>query len=258
MSEADGPRPQFVQNVVAVNGFAYGAIGADIHVHGGSGLPLYLLGNWQMAPGTDPEWLQELPSRMLNARRAVVPFTGRQDELARLRQWRESDKRLSARWLYAPGGQGKTRLAAQLAAESAAAGWKVIAAFHGPDADPIAPGSQDLSPTGYTGVLVIVDYADRWLTTNLTWLLKNALLHTGQATRVLLLGRTLNELPRSAPFWTPTRPRSPVSPSPLCRSRGMRGARCSPPPVTASPPSTSCPMPPGSGPPYPWPTRSSV
>ncbi len=197
MSGADDSRPQFVQNVVAVNGFAYGAMGADIHVHGGSGLPLYLLGNWQDGPDTDPQWLRELPSRMLNARRAVVPFTGRQDELADLRQWRDgSGRRLETRWLYGPGGQGKTRLAAQLAAESAEAGWKVVAAFHGPDADPIESGSQDLRLAGAAGVLMIVDYADRWLTTNLTWLLKNALLHqTGVMTRILMLGRTLDALP---------------------------------------------------------------
>ncbi|MFE6848324.1 hypothetical protein [Streptomyces sp. NPDC057686] len=125
MSASDDSRPQFVQNVVAVNGFAYGAMGADIHVHVGSGLPLYLLGNWQDGPNTDPQWLRELPSRMLNARRAVVPFTGRQDELEDLRQWRDSGgRRLEVRWLYGPGGQGKTRLAARFAAQSARAGWR--------------------------------------------------------------------------------------------------------------------------------------
>ncbi|MFE3554846.1 hypothetical protein ACFXKW_08255 [Streptomyces sp. NPDC059193] len=198
MSEPDdGSRPRFVQNVVAVNGFAYGAMGADIHVHSGSGLPLYLLANWQDGPDTDPRWLRELPSRMLNARRAVVPFTGRQDELEDLRQWRDDrGRRLETRWLYGPGGQGKTRLADRLAAESAEAGWKVVVAFHGPDADPVASGSQDLRLDGAAGVLMIVDYADRWLTTNLTWLLKNSLLHqTGVTTRILMLGRTLDALP---------------------------------------------------------------
>jgi hypothetical protein len=78
-------------------------------------------------------------------------------------------------WLHGPGDQGKTRLATQFAAESAAAGWKVIAAFHGPDADRPEPGSQDLRSEGAAGLLVIVDYADRWLLTNLTWLFKNTL-----------------------------------------------------------------------------------
>jgi len=184
-----------VQNVTAVGGFAYGAVGADIHVFG-NGLPLYLLANWHTPAGADREWLRELPSRMLNARRAVVPFTGREDELAQLRRWRDDGPRLAARWLHGPGGAGKTRLAAEFAAESAAAGWRVIAAFHGPDADPIEPGSQDLSLADRAGVLVIVDYADRWLLTNLTWLLKNALLHRGGVpTRVLLVARTADGWP---------------------------------------------------------------
>ena len=128
---------------------------------------------------------------MLNARRAVVPFTGRDVELAQLRQWRDSGPRLAVRWLHGPGGQGKTRLAAQFATESAAAGWKVVAAFHGPDADRPEPGSQDMRLDGAAGLLMIVDYADRWLLTNLTWLLKNALLHqTGVVTRVLMVART--------------------------------------------------------------------
>ena len=45
--EPDGP---FVQNVTAVNGFAFGVIGADIHVFA-SGLPLYLLANRRPATG---------------------------------------------------------------------------------------------------------------------------------------------------------------------------------------------------------------
>jgi tetratricopeptide (TPR) repeat protein len=192
---AGGSEPRLVQNVTAVGGFAYGAVGADVHVFG-NGLPLYLLANWHTPADADPEWLRELPSRMLNARRAVVPFTGREDELAQLRRWRDDGPRLAARWLHGPGGAGKTRLAAELAAESAAAGWRVIAAFHGPDADPIEPGSQDLSLADRAGVLVIVDYADRWLITNLTWLLKNALLHrAGVPTRVLLVARTADGWP---------------------------------------------------------------
>lgn len=133
---------------------------------------------------------------MLNARRAVVPFTGRAAELADLHDWRDAESRLAVRWLYGPGGQGKTRLANQLAATSMSVGWKVIVAFHGPDADPVAAGSQDLSLTGAAGLLVIVDYADRWLLRNLTWLLKNSLLHHDAVrTRVLLIGRTADTWP---------------------------------------------------------------
>ena len=195
MTGADRSEPPIVQNVVAINGFAYGVIGADIHVFA-NGLPLYLLANWQSEQPGSTQWLRGLPSRMLNARRGVVPFTGRDDELAQLRRWRDSGARLAVRWLHGPGGQGKTRLTAQLAAESAAAGWKVVTAFHGPDADAPEPGSQDVRLGDAAGLLMIVDYADRWRLTNLTWLLKNALLHqVGVATRVLMVGRTRDSWP---------------------------------------------------------------
>lgn len=195
MTGPEGSEPQMVQNVAAVNGFAYGVIGADIHVFS-SGLPLYLLANWQPEPTADRKWLRELPSRMLNARRAVVPFTGRDGELALLRQWRDSGARLAVRWLHGPGGQGKTRLAAQVAAEWGSDGWKVVAALHGPDADRPEPGSQDMRIEGAAGLLIIVDYADRWLLTNLTWLFKNALLHqSGVVTRVLMVARTASSWP---------------------------------------------------------------
>ncbi len=195
MTQADEPGPQVLQNVIAVNGFAYGVIGADIHVFA-NGLPLYLLAKWRPAPASSPDWLRELPSRMLNARRAVVPFTGRQSDLAQLREWRDGGPRLAARWLHGPGGQGKSRLAAQLAADSETAGWKVIAAFHGPDADTPKPGSQDMQLTDAAGLLVIVDYADRWRLTNMTWLLKNALLHHDKVpTRVLMVARDADSWP---------------------------------------------------------------
>lgn len=84
---SEDPRQPITQNVTAIDGFAYGVIGADIHVFG-DGLPLYLLERWRPPPEADPDWLRELPSRMLNARFAVVEFTGRADELENLCRWR--------------------------------------------------------------------------------------------------------------------------------------------------------------------------
>ncbi|MEV0664667.1 tetratricopeptide repeat protein [Actinomadura luteofluorescens] len=181
--------------VRAENGFAYGAVGADIHVFG-DGVPLYLLETWRPAPQTDPEFLRDLPSRMLNARFAVVDFTGRRQELADLHRWRQEGPRLAARWLHAPGGQGKTRLAAQFAQESRADGWKVITAVHGPGTVLPPPGSQDLRLDGAVGLLVIVDYADRWPLSHLTWLFSNALLHQSAVrTRILMLARSADTWP---------------------------------------------------------------
>lgn len=183
------------QQVTAVGGFAYGTIGADIHVFG-EGTPLYLLRQW--TPPTEPtaEWLAQQPSRMLNARFAVAPFTGRDSELAALHAWCADGPRRAARWLHAPGGQGKTRLADQLAQELDAQGWKVVTAVEGPGSVLPPPGSQDLRLDGAAGLLLLVDYADRWALTSLTWLLSNALLHQPDVpTRVLLLARSTDPWP---------------------------------------------------------------
>jgi hypothetical protein len=146
--------------VQAGNGFAYGAIGADIHVFG-DGVPLYLLKNWRPVPRPHPQFLRELPSRMLHARFAVVDFVGREEELADLHAWCRSGPRLAARWLHAPGGQGKTRLADRFAQESLAAGWKVVTAAQCPGTVLPPPGSQDLRAEGAAGLLLVVDYAVR-------------------------------------------------------------------------------------------------
>ncbi|MEU8259186.1 tetratricopeptide repeat protein [Micromonospora sp. NPDC048999] len=177
------------QYIRVEGGFGYGVIGADIHVFG-DGLPVYVLRSWQPPEEVDDAHLTELPSRMLNARHEVVPFSGRADDLAELRRWRASPGRLALRWLHGPGGQGKTRLAARFAADSAAAGWRVVTAVHGPGTVLPPPGSQDLRLDGAAGVLLLVDYADRWPLAHLTWLLSNALLHRpGVPARVLLLAR---------------------------------------------------------------------
>ncbi|MEU1182532.1 tetratricopeptide repeat protein [Streptomyces sp. NPDC005820] len=189
------PQRHLEQRVTATAGFAYGTIGADIHVFG-DGTPVYLLAGWRPSPQADAEWLSELPSRMLNARFSVVPFTGREAELASLLQWRDNGSRLAVRWLHAPGGQGKTRLAAQFARQSAEAGWQVVTATHGPGAVQPPPGSQDLRSGAGQGIVLLVDYADRWPLTHLTWLLSNSLLHRpGVRTRVLMLARTAESWP---------------------------------------------------------------
>jgi tetratricopeptide (TPR) repeat protein len=185
------PRPHIRQVVHAVNGVAYGVIGADLHVFG-DGVPLYTLRSWRRAPQASADWLRELPSRMLDARQAVVTFTGRDDELAELRDWRQSAPRLGMRWLHGPAGSGKTRLADEFAAESAAppVGWKVVTATHGPGTVLGADNQQDLRLDGTAGLLVVVDYADRWPLTHLTWLFSNRIFHrVGAPTRVLLLAR---------------------------------------------------------------------
>jgi tetratricopeptide (TPR) repeat protein len=184
-----------VQNVTAVEGFAYGVIGADMHVLS-EGAPLYVLENYLSPPIVDSHWLRELPSRMLSARFAVVKFTGRESERNGLLEWCRTGPQLAARWLHGPGGQGKTRLVGQVAEELIGRGWKVVTATHGLGAVLPQPGSQDMRIGEAPGVLLIVDYADRWSLTHLTWLLSNALVHqTATLARVLLVARTAEGWP---------------------------------------------------------------
>ncbi|MEU7728278.1 hypothetical protein AB0B78_24025 [Streptomyces sp. NPDC040724] len=190
------PDPSARQHVTAEGGFAYGVVGADLHVYV-DGLPSYVLEEWLPPPESDEEWLRELPSRLLSARHEIVPFTGRTDELAELRAWRGAvGRRLAVRWLHGPGGQGKSRLAAAFARDSVAEGWKVVRAVHAPGN--VLPGSAggDLRAVGAAGVLLIVDYADHWPLPHLTWLLSNRLLHHRDLpTRVLLLARSTDQWP---------------------------------------------------------------
>ena len=176
------------QIVIVESGFGYGVIGADLHVFPDRG-PAYLLEAHCPPPAPVRSWLLEQPSRMLNAQYQVVDYQGRTAERAELAAWRDgSGPRLSAVWLHGPGGQGKTRLAAEFASESATAGWKVITAVHGGIMRP--RGSQDLRAENAAGVLLIVDYADRWPLSHLTWLFSNALLHGPRPARIVLLARS--------------------------------------------------------------------
>ncbi|MFF5012940.1 tetratricopeptide repeat protein [Streptomyces sp. NPDC001165] len=192
------PGPRQVVRVEA--GFGYGVIGADLHVFPDRG-PVYLLSEHRPAGAPadqDTAWLTAQPSRLLNARFQAVDFTGRDRERAELAAWRDGDgdgPRAAALWLHGPGGQGKTRLAARFAADSAAAGWKVVTATHGSGAVQPHLGSQDLRLDGAAGLLLVVDYADRWPLSHLTWLFSNKLLDRQLPTRVLLLARSVSPWP---------------------------------------------------------------
>ncbi|WP_405020763.1 tetratricopeptide repeat protein [Kitasatospora sp. NBC_00070] len=165
-------------------------LGADLHVSA-EGVPLYRLAGWRPPAPLDHVWLGEQPSRLLDARSAVVGFTGRERELAELRDWCAVGPPAAARWLHAPGGQGKSRIADRLAGELAESGWQVVTADEGPDGLPAPPGGTDLRVAGAVGLLLLVDRADHWTPVRLTLLLGNALLRQrGLPTRVLLLARS--------------------------------------------------------------------
>jgi tetratricopeptide (TPR) repeat protein len=136
-------------------------------------------------------------SRLLLPRYGVVPFAGRERELANLRDWMNSGETVEVRLIHGAGGQGKTRLAAKLAVEHAehgVAAWRVV---HTTTPARTAP-SRVLLRDGGTALLIL-DYADRWPQSHLLALLtdlQNIVLHTAMRLRVLLLAR-------SARYWWP-------------------------------------------------------
>jgi len=191
MTGQDQSAPSYEQTLLAEGGgFVYGTINADVHVFADRG-PIYMLENYRTVRKPSSEWLIAQPSRALRADYAVVDFSGRDKELATLSNWRDSSAaRLAALWLHGPGGQGKSRLAREFIEQSVHEGWKAVTATHSAGSVVAPPGSQDLRVGDAPGVLLVVDYADRWPVSHLAWLFSNALLHQLTPARILLLARS--------------------------------------------------------------------
>ncbi|MCX4826090.1 tetratricopeptide repeat protein [Streptomyces sp. NBC_01142] len=134
-----------------------------------------------------PAW-RDQPSQLLSAQHQVVPFIGREGDLARLEDWRDGDGPVAAvTLLYAPGGRGKTRLAARLA-ETTGTGWKVWQAVRG-STSTAGTAARTLPALGRRALLVI-DYAERWPKQDLQTLLQTLAARPGERLRVLLLARS--------------------------------------------------------------------
>lgn len=159
------------------------------HLHLAERRPLYGVEAFPAErPAIPAAYVREQPARLLDARYALVDFTGRRGELTRLAAWRDEADRVSALLVHGPGGQGKSRLAAQFARLSRAAGWSVLQARHASDAVPfpVQPGTEPAP--GAPGVLMVADYAERWPTEDLIELLLDAVRQGGRI-RVLLVAR---------------------------------------------------------------------
>jgi tetratricopeptide (TPR) repeat protein len=144
--------------------------------------------------GTEPEdlprdWSLAMPSQLLRARYGVIDFVGRDQELARLKSWRDTEADgMSVLLLHGRGGEGKTRLAAHFARESAAAGRQVQQARHRM-AEAIGPRVGGRARGSKSRRLVLVDYSERWPNGHLHHLFLDPALQRKGHTRVLLIAR---------------------------------------------------------------------
>lgn len=93
-------------------------------------LPAYRLEPLAPVQEQQPEELthRNRPGYLLDAAREVVPFRGREQELAGLASWRDSRPRCAVRLISGPGGLGKSRLTAEFARRSQQAGWIALTA----------------------------------------------------------------------------------------------------------------------------------
>ena len=126
-------------------------------------------------------------ARLLDPRRELVSFVGRDDELASLMAWHEGDEAGRLRLVTGPGGVGKTRLAVELAERVKKLGWKSERIADGQEAAAI-----DLlrAVTG-SRALLVVDYAETRV--GLKQMLAALASDQGEGVRVLLLARSAGD-----------------------------------------------------------------
>ncbi|KJY30824.1 hypothetical protein VR45_26710, partial [Streptomyces sp. NRRL S-495] len=190
MSERSADGTVFTQNVLARTVTINTVHDGDQYNYIYRGSPPYRVEPYPPNPGgTRPDGLEKLPSRLLTARHRVVPFSPR-PELEALERWRDTDAPgLSVQLLYAEGGQGKTRLAAELADRSAREGWTVAQARHRSEVASAGGGDETLAVRS-PGLFMVVDYAERWPSADLITLIRQHRDAARDRLRILLLSRS--------------------------------------------------------------------
>jgi hypothetical protein len=189
--EAPGGAQSMTQISVATGeGVVYAVQDGDQYVYIYQQEPPYRVERFDPTPNPPSDALvAKAPSWLLSARHRVISFRGREPELAALTGWRDRPVAgVSVRLLHGPGGQGKTRLAAEFAEQSAAAGWSVAVARH--RSEVAAAGGDDAHLTVRApGLMLVVDYAERWPLADLITLIAQHHRAARTALRVLLLAR---------------------------------------------------------------------
>ncbi|MEY9944660.1 tetratricopeptide repeat protein [Kitasatospora sp. GAS1066B] len=189
---SQGPAPQgivFTQNITASGGRVNAVQHGDQYNYIYRAEPPYRVEPFPLGRPTAPApGLARVPSRLLTARHQVVPFFPR-PELELLAAWRDDPSPgLTVRLLHAEGGRGKTRLAAEFAACSVRAGWTVAQARHRSEVASAGGGDQSLT-VRHPGLVLVVDYAERWPLADLLTLVRQHREAARDRLRVLLLSR---------------------------------------------------------------------
>lgn len=127
----------------------------------------------------------ENPAGLLRADRHVVPFIGREDEYAELREWCRDDK-APVRLMVGGGGVGKTRLALHLSEYLRSCGWSVAMVAADREADAL----DTLRAVTAHSIFLVVDYAET--RTGLVTLLRSVAGHPAHV-RVLLIARSVGD-----------------------------------------------------------------
>ena len=126
-------------------------------------------------------------ARLLDPRRELVDFVGREDEMTALLAWCEDDQATRLRLVTGPGGVGKTRLAVQLEQRAKELGWVCERVADGKEGQAIAR----LRAISGRRALLIVDYAET--RAGLRQMLTALASDQGIAVRVLLLARSTGD-----------------------------------------------------------------
>lgn len=176
------------QHNLSTNGHVYAVQDGDQYVWNFHGTPSFRVQRFALsARAMSPSMARSFPSRLLATQNEVVDLVGRKSELDELERWAFQNARVGVRVIHAVGGQGKTRLAAQFARNLVTSGWAATEAFHSTSYK-LDQASIPASANKSNGLLLVVDYADRWPTSDLIALLA-AHVHLPSPLRVLLIAR---------------------------------------------------------------------